>query len=56
VRFHVLTAVSMNMTAFWDTASCCLEKADCFRGVYLHHHQDDDEVTHCPDNEGSKHP
>jgi hypothetical protein len=34
VRFHVLTAASMNMTASWDAAPCSLvEVCLCFRGV-----------------------
>jgi hypothetical protein len=41
VRFQVLTAASMKLTAFWDIASCNLEEVYCcFRGAYCLHHQD----------------
>jgi hypothetical protein len=42
LRFQVLTAASMKMTAFWDIAPCSLVKVDqCFRGSYCLHHQGD---------------
>jgi hypothetical protein len=48
MRFQVLTAASMKMTAVWNVAPCSLIEADRrIRGVYcLHHH---------PDDIGSKH-
>jgi hypothetical protein len=43
VRFLVVMAASMNMTAFWDTALCCLAETDqIFRGAYCLHNQDDE--------------
>jgi hypothetical protein len=40
VRIKALTAASMKMTTFWDTASCCLVQADWrFIGVYCLYHQ-----------------
>jgi hypothetical protein len=40
VRFKVLTATSMKMTAFWDTVPYSLAEVDrCFRGVYCLHYQ-----------------
>jgi hypothetical protein len=40
VRFQVLMAASMTMTAFWDIAICGLvEVGWCFRGVFCLHHQ-----------------
>jgi hypothetical protein len=43
VIFQVLTAVSMNMTAFWDTAPCSLVEVDRrFRGAYSLHYQGDE--------------
>jgi hypothetical protein len=42
VRFHVLTAPSMKMTAFWDTVPCSFMELDRrLRGVYCLHHQND---------------
>jgi hypothetical protein len=40
VRFHVLTAASMKLTAFWNIAACTLvEVWRHFAGAYcLHHH------------------
>jgi hypothetical protein len=41
-RFQVLTATSMKMTSFWDTAPCSLVDVDRrFRGAYCLHHQGD---------------
>jgi hypothetical protein len=41
VRFQVLTAAIMKMTAFWDIAPCSLIEGDRrFRGVYCHHQGD----------------
>jgi hypothetical protein len=38
VRFQVLTAASMKMTAFWNTAPCSLVEVDRrFRGAYCLH-------------------
>jgi hypothetical protein len=43
VRFKVLTATSMKMTAFWDVAPLSLVEVDqCFRDAYCLHHQGDD--------------
>jgi hypothetical protein len=40
MRFQVLTAVSMNMTVFWDVAPCSLVEIDRrFRGAYCLYHQ-----------------
>jgi hypothetical protein len=40
VRFQVLTAPSMKMTAFRDVAPCSLVEVDgCFRGAYCLHLQ-----------------
>jgi hypothetical protein len=39
VRFHVLTAESMKIRAFWDTAPCSLGVDRRFRGAYCLHHQ-----------------
>jgi hypothetical protein len=40
VRFQVLTAASMKMTAFWYMAPCSVIKADRrFRGAYSLHHR-----------------
>jgi hypothetical protein len=40
VRFQVLTAESMKITAFWDIASCSLVHVDRrFRGAYFLHYQ-----------------
>jgi hypothetical protein len=39
VRFQVLTAASVRMTAFWDIAPCSITEADCFRSMYCLHHQ-----------------
>jgi hypothetical protein len=39
MRFQVLMAVSMKMTAFWDIMPCNLAEVDqCFRGSYCLHH------------------
>jgi hypothetical protein len=37
VRFHDLMAVSMKMTAFWDTKLCSLKVDRRFRGVHCRH-------------------
>jgi hypothetical protein len=43
VRFQVLTALSLNMTVFWDVAPCSLVEVDRhFRGAYGLHHQGDE--------------
>jgi hypothetical protein len=43
VRFHAVTATSMNMTAFWDMASCSLVEVDQrLRGGYWSYHRPDD--------------
>jgi hypothetical protein len=43
LRFQILTAESVKMTASWDVAPCSLTKVDWrFRGTYYLHHQDDD--------------
>jgi hypothetical protein len=43
VRFQVLTAASMKMTAFCDIAPCSLGEADPrFRRAYCLHHQGDE--------------
>jgi hypothetical protein len=42
VRFEVLTAASMKMSAFWDVAPCRLLEVDRhFRGAYYLHHRPD---------------
>jgi hypothetical protein len=42
LRFHILAAGSMKMTAFWDIVPCNLVEADrCFGGTYCFHHQGD---------------
>jgi hypothetical protein len=43
VRFHILTAVSMKMTVFWDVAPCSLIEIN--RPISIHF----------PDDGGSKH-
>jgi hypothetical protein len=44
LRFHVLTAASMKIIAFWDIVRCSLVEADrCFRWM----------ITYRPDNGGS---
>jgi hypothetical protein len=41
--FPVLSAASIKITAFWDTALCSLVEVDRrFRSAYCLHHQDDD--------------
>jgi hypothetical protein len=48
-RFQVLTAASINITAFWDIAPCSFVNVDRrFRGAYCLHHQG-------PDDRDSKH-
>jgi hypothetical protein len=42
LRFQVLTAASLTMTAFWGIALCTLETHEHFRGVYCLHHRPDD--------------
>jgi hypothetical protein len=43
MRFHVLTAASMNMTVFRDVAPCSLvEVYRRFRGAYCLHYQGDE--------------
>jgi hypothetical protein len=43
VRFQVLKAASVKMTAFWDVAPCSLVENDrCFRGTYCSYHQGDE--------------
>jgi hypothetical protein len=45
VRFQVLTAVSLKMTAFWDIAPFSLVEVDRrFRGVYWLHHKGDNGI------------
>jgi hypothetical protein len=40
VRFQVLAAANIQMTVFWDIASCGVIEVDRrFRGVYCLHHQ-----------------
>jgi hypothetical protein len=40
VRFQVLMAAGMKVTAFWDIAPCSLIEVERrFRGVYCLHHQ-----------------
>jgi hypothetical protein len=39
MRFYVLTATSIMMAVFWDTAPCGLDKLP--RDVYCFHHQGD---------------
>jgi hypothetical protein len=42
LRFHILAAGSMKMTAFWDIVPCNLVEEDrCFGGTYCFHHQGD---------------
>jgi hypothetical protein len=42
VRFQVITAASMKMTAFWDIVPCSVVGVDRhFRGAYFLHHQGD---------------
>jgi hypothetical protein len=42
VRFHVLTAATMKVTAFWDVEPCSLFEVDRrFRGAYCFHQQGD---------------
>jgi hypothetical protein len=51
VRFHVLTAVSTKIVAFWDIAPWSLVEIDRrFRGEYCLHHRGDR-----PDDGGSTH-
>jgi hypothetical protein len=46
VRFKVLTAASIKVTAFWDIAPCSLVGVDrLFKGTYCHHHQGDAETS-----------
>jgi hypothetical protein len=46
VRFQVLTAASMKMRPFWDTAPYSLVGADRrFRGAYCLRHQGDDVIV-----------
>jgi hypothetical protein len=41
-RFQVLTAVGLQMIAFWDIVECCLVDVDRrFRGDYCLHNQGD---------------
>jgi hypothetical protein len=43
VRFQVLMAATMMMTAFWSTVPCSLVEVDRrFRGAYGLHHRSDD--------------
>jgi hypothetical protein len=43
VRFQVITAVSVKMTAFWDIAPRSLVEVNRrFRGAYCLHHQGDE--------------
>jgi hypothetical protein len=40
VRFQVLTAAAVKMTAFWDIALCSLVEVDrCFIGAYYLYYQ-----------------
>jgi hypothetical protein len=40
VRFQVLTAAKLKMTAFWDIVQCCLEEENRrWRGVYCIYYQ-----------------
>jgi hypothetical protein len=42
VRFQVLTAASLKMTAFWDVAPCSVvEVGRRFRDAYCLHHEGD---------------
>jgi hypothetical protein len=50
MRFQVLTAASIKMTAFRDIALCSIVEADRrFRGAYCFHHQGDGHLYH-PDD------
>jgi hypothetical protein len=52
VRFQILMAANMKMTAFWDIVPCSLVEVDRrFRGAYCLHHQGDEG----PDDGGSTH-
>jgi hypothetical protein len=42
VRFQVLAAGSMKITALWDVASCSFGVDRRFRGAYCLHHQGDE--------------
>jgi hypothetical protein len=43
VRFEVLTAMSMDVAAFWNVALCSLvDVQKHFRGAYCLHHQGDE--------------
>jgi hypothetical protein len=43
VRFYVLAAANVKITAFWDVAPCSVvEIGRRFKGAYCLHHQGDD--------------
>jgi hypothetical protein len=47
VRFQVLTAASMKMTAFWKIVPCSLAEVDTrFRDAYCFYRPDDGSSTH----------
>jgi hypothetical protein len=54
LRFQVLTAVSMKITAFWDIAPCSLGADQRIRDAYCLHHQGDESCWSTPRLHGTK--